>query len=88
MAAGLLVVSSCHSGIPELIDNGRTSLLAPERDAGALGAQLAWIAQNPGAFPVITQVARREVETNYNNCVLLDQLAERITSLLATEQVA
>lgn len=88
MAAGLLVVSTFHSGIPELVDNGRTGLLAPEKDAGALAAQLARAAQSPDAIPVMTQAARRQVETQYNNRILLDQLAELITALLAAADVA
>ena len=40
MASGLPVVSSDLSGIPELVDNGSTGLLAPPRDIGALADAL------------------------------------------------
>jgi len=40
MATGLPVVASASSGIPELVLDGRTGLLAPERDAAALAEAL------------------------------------------------
>lgn len=36
MASGTPVVSTAVSGIPELVENGRTGLLVPPRDSGAL----------------------------------------------------
>ncbi|TIU75982.1 MAG: colanic acid biosynthesis glycosyltransferase WcaL, partial [Mesorhizobium sp.] len=47
MAAGLTVVSTYHSGIPELIEDGKTGFLAPERDVAALAGKLVWVADNP-----------------------------------------
>jgi len=40
MAAGATVVGTWHAGIPEVIDNGRTGLLAPERDPELLATAL------------------------------------------------
>ena len=54
MAAGLIAVSTFHSGIPELIEDRRTGFLAPEKDVGALAAHLIWIAENPRAAEPIT----------------------------------
>ncbi len=48
MAAGLTVVSTRHSGIPELIEHGVGGFLSPERDVEALAANLAWIIEHPG----------------------------------------
>ena len=39
-AMGTPVVSTLHGGIPEAVSDGRTGLLAPERDAGALTRHL------------------------------------------------
>jgi len=40
MASGLPVVATCHGGIPELVKDGTTGLLAPEGDPAALAAAL------------------------------------------------
>ena len=59
MAAGLLCLSSMHSGIPELIANGKSGLLSPERDVAGLAANIIWIAANPeGALPMTRARAR------------------------------
>jgi glycosyltransferase involved in cell wall biosynthesis len=41
MSTGLPVVGTAVSGIPELIEDGRSGLLVPQRDEGALAAALA-----------------------------------------------
>lgn len=40
MSTGLVVLSTFHSGIPELIEDGRSGLLVPERDIGAYTRKL------------------------------------------------
>jgi colanic acid/amylovoran biosynthesis glycosyltransferase len=70
MAAGLLCLSSMHSGIPELIANGKSGLLSPERDVAGLAANIIWMADNPeGALPM-TRAARETVEREFNNRIL------------------
>lgn len=88
MAAGLVAVSSYHSGIPELIADGRTGFLAPEKDVGALTAHLAWISANAGACPDITATAREHIEREFDNDRLNDSLAATISALPAKKQAA
>ena len=88
MAAGLIAVSTYHSGIPELVENQRTGFLAPEKDVAALAAHLIWIAENPAAAEPITLAARAHIEAEFNNDILNDRLAETIMSLMREEQAA
>ena len=88
MAAGLVAVSTYHSGIPELIENRKTGFLAPEKDVQTLAAHLISIAENPDASGPITTAARRHIETEFNNEVLNDRLAQTITALLQGKQAA
>ena len=88
MASGLMAVSTYHSGIPELVENRRTGLLAPERDVDALAAHLIWIADNPAAATPITLAARAHIETEFNNEILNDRLAATIASLLPAKKAA
>ena len=67
MAVGIPVISTLHSGIPELVDAGHSGWLVPENDAAALADQLAaFSAMQPQELtPVIAQ-ARQKVETEFN----------------------
>jgi len=88
MAAGLIAVSTVHSGIPELVENRRTGFLAPEKDVAALAAHLVWIAENPNAAEPITLAARAHIEAEFNNDILNDRLAGTVMSLMAKQQAA
>lgn len=88
MAAGLTVVSTYHSGIPELIEDGETGFLAPERDAATLASRLAWIARNPEGCEPIARAARRKVEADFNNHRLDEDFAEIVTRLADTRAAA
>jgi colanic acid/amylovoran biosynthesis glycosyltransferase len=81
MAAGLTVVSTYHSGIPELIQDQKTGFLVPERDVESLSSKLAWIAGNPMECERIALAARRKVEAEFNADALNDQFAQIVTRL-------
>lgn len=66
MAAGLPVVSTYHSGIPELVSNEETGLLVPERDATALAAALTRLIDDPTLARRLAANARRHVAANFN----------------------
>jgi len=62
MAAGLPVIGSRHSGIPELIDNGVTGYLVPERDADAIADRIRTLAVRAEVWLPLVNAARRKVE--------------------------
>ena len=82
MASGLPVVSTIHSGIPELISDGVTGYLVPERDTDALAAKLRFVAEHDAEWPLVARAARKFVEENHDISVLNDQLALRLEALL------
>jgi colanic acid/amylovoran biosynthesis glycosyltransferase len=82
MASGLPVVSTIHSGIPELISDGVTGYLVPERDTDALAEKLRFVAEHESEWPRVAHAARRFVEENHDISVLNDQLALRLEALL------
>lgn len=63
LACGLLVVSSRLSGIPELVHDGESGLLAQPGDPADLGRCLSLALENAGIDP---RVGRREVENEYD----------------------
>ncbi|ESY68317.1 glycosyltransferase [Mesorhizobium sp. M0051] len=81
MAAGLIAVSTHHSGIPELIEDQETGLLAPERDVSVLAAKLAWAAEHPQECERIAVAARRKVEDDFNADVLNERFAQMVAQL-------
>ncbi|MGE7136684.1 glycosyltransferase [Luteibacter sp. NPDC031894] len=78
MASGVPCLSTVHSGIPELIEDGRSGWLVPERDVDALADRLASIQRGDYDLPAIARYARRTVETHFNQSRLHDQLAARL----------
>ncbi|MCT4702581.1 colanic acid biosynthesis glycosyltransferase WcaL [Enterobacteriaceae bacterium H20N1] len=82
MAVGIPVVSTVHSGIPELIDAGRSGWLVPEYDAVALADRLQAFAdvEENELEPMLTQ-ARKKVETEFNQKVIYQKLARQLHTL-------
>ncbi|MEL6257631.1 MAG: glycosyltransferase [Pseudomonadota bacterium] len=78
MASRRPVISTYHSGIPELITNGETGRLVKERDVDGLAEAMAALVSDPGAM---LDAARAQVETKFNNDILNDQFATLLANL-------
>ena len=76
MALGRPVVSTRHSGIPELVEEGVTGFLAAERDAEGLARAIRHLTEHPEIWPAIQEAARRKIEREYDIEKLNDQLVE------------
>jgi glycosyltransferase involved in cell wall biosynthesis len=63
MATGLPVVASRISGIPLAVEDGRTGLLVPERDAAALAAALRRLLADGDAARAMGERGRRKAES-------------------------
>ncbi|RSC60270.1 colanic acid biosynthesis glycosyltransferase WcaL [Citrobacter amalonaticus] len=82
MAVGIPVVSTVHSGIPELVDAGESGWLVPENDAHALAQQLALFSQlDHQTLEPIIQRAREKVEHDFNQQVINRQLASLLQTM-------
>lgn len=80
MAQGLPVLSTRHSGIPELVEDGTSGVLVREGDADALGAALADLLAHPERWGDLTRAARLRVEAEFDNRVLARRLAQSFAS--------
>ncbi|CTQ34790.1 glycosyltransferase [Jannaschia rubra] len=79
MAHGRAVVASDLSGIPELVEPGRTGWLTPPGDARAIAAALTAIARDPGAAFAIARAGRDRIAAEYlveDNAAALARLME------------
>ncbi len=77
MALGLPVVSTTHGGIPELVEDGVSGFLVPERDADAIAQALTTLIEHPERWPAMGEAGRAYVEAHYN----LDSLNDRLLAL-------
>ncbi len=82
MASHLPVISTLHSGIPELVQHGITGFLAPERDIETLASHLATLLSSPEVRHKMGRAGRNFVCANYNIAILNDKL-ERLFCNLA-----
>lgn len=82
MAVGIPVISTVHSGIPELIDAGRSGWLVPEKDAMALADTLQAFGRiEANDLKPMLSLARAKVETEFNQQVIYRELARQLQTL-------
>lgn len=82
MATGLPVISTFHSGIPELVTDGVSGLLVPERDAGSLADALGYLIHHPNTCNEMGQAGRRQVEQMFDTNSLNRKLEELYLGLI------
>ena len=76
MASGLPVLATRHGGIPELVEDGVSGFLVPERDVGALAERMRHLAAHPETWPALGSAGRAKVEREYDIERLNDRLVE------------
>jgi colanic acid/amylovoran biosynthesis glycosyltransferase len=85
MASGMPVVGSRHAGIPELVEDGVSGLLVPERDEQGLADALQRLAGEPGRRAAMGRAGRAKVEREYDIHSLNDRLAGLLEHLIRPE---
>ncbi|MED9848073.1 colanic acid biosynthesis glycosyltransferase WcaL [Escherichia coli] len=82
MAVGIPVVSTLHSGIPELVEAYKSGWLVPENDARALAQRLAAFSQlDTDELAPVVKRAREKVEHDFNQQVINRELASLLQAL-------
>ncbi|WP_119169281.1 glycosyltransferase [Algihabitans albus] len=76
MARGLVVVSTQHAGIPELVEHGRSGWLVRERDVPALASAILRVASSREMIAAWGAAGRHRVETEFNRKDLDRQLLD------------
>jgi len=82
LATGMPVVAFNHCDIPEIIQNGKSGFLVPERDVVALAEKLIYLIEHPEIWPNMGRAGRAHVEVNYDINKLNDRLVEIYQQLL------
>jgi colanic acid/amylovoran biosynthesis glycosyltransferase len=65
-AVGLPIVSTRHSGIPDLVTHEETGLLVEERDTEAMGRYIAALARDPERRSAMGRAGRQRVEERFD----------------------
>lgn len=65
-AVGLPVISTYHAGIPEIVRDGQSGLLVPERDVDALARKLRTLFNHPERWPEMGRTGREYVEETHS----------------------
>lgn len=83
LASAMPVISTAISGIPELIENGKTGLLIPERDSNALFEALLMIYKSPEFAEELGKAGRLRVIQEYD----LRKNVEKLFLILRNTQI-
>jgi colanic acid/amylovoran biosynthesis glycosyltransferase len=82
MAAGLPVLSTRHSGIPELVIDGVSGWLAPERDVEYLADRMCALINAPETWAAFGLAGRAHVLAHFDQHALDVQLESTIGEIV------
>lgn len=83
MAMGLTVLSTKHSGIPELVEDGVSGYLFAEGDSDAIAEKIVYLSNNPQEIEITGNRARKKIERDFNSQTLNRLLISRFCELLS-----
>ncbi len=86
--AGLPVLATRHAGIPELVRDGASGLLVPERDPGALADGLRRLLRAPDRWAAMGAAGRRHVEGEHATAAVAERLERLYEELRASTPAA
>ena len=75
-ACGIPVLSTRHSGIPEIVSDSRSGYLVPEHDVEALAERLGFLASHPEIRRQLGECGRAAMAESYDIRRLCVRLAE------------
>jgi glycosyltransferase involved in cell wall biosynthesis len=83
-ASGAVPIGTRHGGIPEIIDDGVTGFLVPERDVDALADRLGRLLDDPALRARMARAAREKMVREYDNRVRVRALEARYDEAIET----
>jgi len=81
-ASGLTVISTCHSGIKDAVEDGRSGFLVDEYDIEAMGARMIEILENPALAVKMGGEGRKHIMEYYNVVKQVEKLDQIIQNSL------
>ena len=81
-ATGLPIISTYHTGIPEVVIDGKSGFLVHEKDVDALAEKLEYLIKHPEIWPEMGRYGRKHVEEKYDIKKLNQQLVKIYQNLI------
>jgi len=81
MAMGIPVISTTHSGIPELVEDSVSGYLVQERNVEALVERITYLYEHPEIWPKLGKAGQKHVFDHFNITKLNDKLESIYKSL-------
>jgi len=82
MARGIPVISTFHSGIPELVDNGVSGFLVSQRNTTMLANKIEYLINNPDLWYKMGLAGRKKVKDGYDKEKINDRLVNIFKRLI------
>jgi len=73
-SCGMPVISTKHAGIPEVVVDGETGYLVPEKDVDALYKKMKYLAENPMLWNKMGKAGRKHIEKEFSRKSLTKNL--------------
>lgn len=81
-ASGMPVLSTLHCDIPEVVLNGESGYLVPEKDIESLAGRLDFLVKNPSVWEKMGAAGRQHIENEYDVKKQVGRLEEIYNGLL------
>lgn len=65
LASGIPVVSTDHTGIPEIVTDGKSGFIVPEGDCNLLADRINYLIENPDIWPRMGEFGRKFVAAHF-----------------------
>jgi len=82
MAAGVPIISTNTSSIPEIITDGETGLLVPPENPEALAEKILYAINHPAEMGAIAQAGRKRIKENFTWEKIAERYCQAFESLL------
>lgn len=74
--SGMQIVSTTHCDIPDVIEDGVTGFLAPERDVDRLVFHIRWLLKNNNSWEAMLRAGRQKSEREFDVRAQAERLGE------------
>jgi colanic acid/amylovoran biosynthesis glycosyltransferase len=83
-ASGMPIISTNHCDIPSVILDGKSGLLAEEKDVDGIYKRLLWLSSNTDKWKTMLDCGRKHIESNFDACkqgIILSKIYKDINNL-------
>ena len=82
MAMGLVSIGTWHAGTPELIQDGVSGFLVPEKNSDLLAQKIKYVIEHPELWKAIGIAARKKIEDEFETKKSIEELERIFYTLL------